>query len=607
MNMANKLHLAFLAALLIAGEANAKKEKTISLTYKGGNITVQNELKDSTELTIDDSHATLVSLYNNPITVRLQGKSDDGNLTIKSQGRVKVELNNLNLVSKEGAPLWLKNKKRVEISAPKGTKNSLTIVECQDTAAHKAAVIFVKDNVKFSGQGQLDVVAEGKGCKGITAKGDITIDDLTLNVTTKGDNWTGNRGKFGGMGGFGGFGGGDEGEGGHGGFGGFGGGFPGFGGGDFNPDSIPHFDGGFPGGGFGRHREGFDGPRDGSRGPREGFRGPREGEEMPDSLRGRRGGRGRGGFGGPRGGFGGFPGGDFNPDSIPNFGGFPGGGFGGREGMPDFGGFPGFGGEGMPDFGGFGGGFPGFGGSSGGHGNPKGISAAGNLTINSGNIHIQTAFHGGEGLESKQILTINGGNIDINVIDDAINCAKQIVFNGGKIVARSSSNDAVDCNGQQNPIIINGGDIYAWSSNGSPEEGIDCDFSAIELNGGRIFSMGGGMMGDEPSKPSNETSKQPSYLLTGLQITEGQLIEVYEGTEEKLGKKIDSFKAPFDLSRCSSLISYPEFKVGGSYVVKVGEKTHTLKLEENFNTNSEGRGGGGFGGWGGGFGGFGGQ
>ena len=574
--MDRRICMALVSALLMTGMAEARKEKEISLTFKGKSVTVVNELKDSTEITTDGAHVNLISNYNTPITVRLQGKSEDGNLVVKSNGRVKVVMNNLQLTSQEGAPLWLKNKKRVEISVPKGTKNSLTVIECQDTAQHKAAVIFAKENIKFTGAGQLDAVAEGKGCKGITAKGDITIDDLTLNVTTKGDNWTGNRGKFGGMGGF-------------------GGGFPGFGGGEFNPDSIPNFGGdfpggggfggGFPGGGFGSPREGARGPREGARGPREGFRGPREGEEIPDSLRGRRGGRGRGGFGG---GFPGFGGGEFNPDSIPNFGGFPGGGF------PGFGG-----GEGMPDFGGFDGGFPGFGGSSGGHGNPKGISAAGNLTINSGNIHVQTAFHGGEGLESKQVLTINGGNIDINVIDDAINCAKQIVINGGKIIARSSNNDAIDCNGQQNPIILNGGEIYAWSSNGSPEEGIDCDFSPIELNGGRIFSMGGGMMGDEPSKPSNETSKQPSYLLTGLEMVEGQLVEVYEGTEEKLGKKIDSFKAPFDLGRCSSLISYPEFKVGGSYVVKVGDKCHTLKLEENFNTNSEGGHGGGFGGFGG--------
>ncbi len=563
-------------ALMAMTSAEAKKKDGIVLTYNGNKVTVVNNLKDSAEVVTDGARVTLNSQYKNPITIRMKGQSDDGMLVLKSAGRVALELDGVNLTSKEGAPLWLKNKKRVEIVAVDGTNNSLTVEACQDTANYKAAVIFVKENAKLSGKGTLNVIAEGKGCKGITTKGDLTIDDLTLNVETKGDNWNSSRGKFGGMGGFGGFGGGD-GEGGFGGFGGFGGGFPGFGGGEFNPDSIPDFGGGFPGGGFG--------------GPRGGF-GPRDGEELPDSLRERRGRRGRGGFGGPRGGFGGFGGGEFNPDSIPDFGG----------------GFPGFGG-GFGGFGGEGGTIPPFGGG-GGHGNPKGISAAGNLTINSGNITVKTAFHGGEGLESKQVLTINGGNIDIDVIDDGINCAKQIVVNGGKIITRSSTNDAIDCNGNKEALIFNGGTIYAWSSTGSPEEGIDSDFVPIQINGGRIFSMGGGMMGDEPSKPNNETSKQPSILLVGLEMQEGVLVEVYEGTAEKLGKKIDSFKAPFNLARCSSLISYPEFKVGNSYVVKIGDKTEEFTLNENYNTNAKegnrGGFGGGWGGFGGGFGGFGG-
>lgn len=582
-----KIYTTALLAILLVGQADAKKDNKVTLTFKGNSVAVTNNAKDSLEVTSEGAHVKIVSAYNNPVTVTLQGTSDDGSIVLKNDGRVKLEMKNLNLTSQERTPLWLKNKKRVEIEALQGTKNSLTIVECKDTATQKAAVIFAKENLKLSGKGQLNIVAEGKGCKGITAKGNLTIDDLTLNVETKGDNWNESRGKFGGMGG------------------GFGGGFGGFGG-DDNHGDRPDFGGGFPGGGFGGFGGGFPGGFDrpegeevpdslrGRRGRgRGGFGGPRgfgrpEGEEMPDSLRDRRrGGRGRGGFDGGMpdfGGFGGgFPGfGEFNPDSIPE-GGFPG--------------FPGGFGGGMPDFGGGFGGFPGFGGG-GGHGNPKGISAAGDLTINSGQITVKTAYHGGEGLESKQILTINGGTIDIDAVDDAINCAKQIVFNGGKVMARSKTNDAVDCNGNGEAIIINGGEIYGWSSNGSPEEGMDSDFNPLLINGGRIFSMGGGMMGDEPSKPSNETAKQPTYLLTGLSIEEGQLIEVYEGTEDKRGKKIDSFKAPFNIGRCSSIISYPEFKVGSTYTVKVGDKCHTLELKENYTTNSEGRGGG-FGGWGG--------
>ena len=52
-------------------------------------------------------------------------------------------------------------------------------------------------------------------------------------------------------------------------------------------------------------------------------------------------------------------------------------------------------------------------------------------------------------------------------------------------------------------IIIRGGTVYAWSQVGSPEEGLDCDFAPLVVEGGTIFSVGGGM-GEMPSVPSNE-------------------------------------------------------------------------------------------------------
>ena len=547
--MAKVQFIALTAALMLAGQVSAKGDKQITITYKGNKATVVNELKDSAEVKVDGSHVSLTSQYTQPIKVTLAGKSEDGTFVLKNDGRVKLSLNNLDLTSKEGAPLWLKNKKRVEITAPKGTTNNLVVVECQDTANYKAACIFAKENIKLSGKGTLNVTSEGKGCKGINAKGDITIEELTLNVETKGDNWNSSRGKFGGMGGFGG------------GFGGFGG----FGGGDFNPDSIPNFGGGFPGGFGGGHHEHM------------------EGDSIPGGRREGRGHGPRGGMGGfgggfPGGGFPGFGGGEFNPDSIPDFGG----------------GFPG----GMGGFGGFGGGFPGFGGGEddedgeggfvippmgggGGHGNAKAICCVGDMTINSGTIKIKTAFHGGEGLESKQVMTFNGGDIYIDAVDDGINCAKQIVFNGGTIIAKSSTNDAVDCNGNRQPIIINGGTIYAWSSTGSPEEGMDCDFSAIIINGGKLFTMGGGM-GEEPSKPSAKSAKQPAVMIVNLVIEEGDQIEVYEGTPENPGKKIDSFSGPFNLRQSASVLSYPEFQPGGTYFVKTKQKTVPFTFTENY-------------------------
>ena len=543
-----KRNLLLIPILMMVGVCQAED---ITIRYNGATAKVQQQTKDSVNVTVDGARVNIESLYkDHKLTLRLTGKSDDGQLVLKTAGKAKVTLDGLALTSQEGAPLDLKNKKKVEIVAAKGTENTLTITACNDTANHKAATIWSKDKLLFSGKGTLNVVATGDGCRGIKTKKDITIEDLTLNVTTSGDN-LGEKpfGFGGGMPDFG------------------GGGFPGFGGGE-----MPDFGGGFPGGGMPDFGGGFPGGG------------------MPD-------------FGG------GFPGGGFPPfgnDSTrrgdfprPDFGGgFPGGG------MPDFGGgfpgggFPGFGGM-RPeendstdeDFGGFGGGFAGK------HkyvSSTKGIASKGKIIINSGNVTVRTSTAGAEGIEGKEGIVFNGGNVDVFTTDDAINANATIEFNGANVIARSSSNDAVDSNpkggffmafgGNNNQdtdpaIIIRGGTVYAWSQVGSPEEGLDCDFAPLVIEGGTIFTVGGGM-GEMPSVPSNEDAKQPTALLIGLNIVKNEPVSIYDAD----GKLIDTVTIPYSLRRSASLVGSPAFKLGNTYTVKTKGYEKTFTLNEPFTT-----------------------
>ena len=545
--------IVLLALSMLMGNVSYAEDITIS--YKGSSAKVTQTTKDSVNVTVDGAKVSVESQYtDHKLTLLLKGKSDDGQLILKTAGKAKIKLDGLNLTSQEGAPLHLKNAKRVEVVAAKGTENTLTITACNDTVNHKAAVIWAKSKLIFSGKGTLNVIATGDGCRGIKTKKDIIIEDLTLNVTTSGNHLGEKPFSFG--------------------FPGFPGGFP-MGNDSTMRGGFPDFGGGFPGfpGGF---------PMGNDSTMRGGF---------PD-------------FGG---GFPGFPGGFPMGNDSTMRGGFP--NFG--DGFPGFpGGFP-MGNDstmrgGFPDFGG---GFPfgnrdendsvqgGFGGFAGKHkyvASTKGIASKGTIYINSGNVTVRTSTAGAEGIEGKKGIVFNGGNVDVLSPDDAINANATIVFNGSHVVARSTGNDAVDSNPEggffmpfggnntQNPdsaIVINGGTVYAFSQVGSPEEGLDCDFSPLYVEGGTIFTVGGGM-GEMPSVPTNATAKQPTVLLIGINIVKDDPIYVLDDK----GKVLEKLSVPFSLRRSASLVGSPAFKLGNTYTVKTTGFEKTFTINENFTT-----------------------
>ena len=126
-------------------------------------------------------------------------------------------------------------------------------------------------------------------------------------------------------------------------------------------------------------------------------------------------------------------------------------------------------------------------------------------------------------------------------------------------------------------IIITGGTVFAWSQVGSPEEGLDCDFAPLVIEGGTIFSVGGGM-GEMPSVPSNEDAKQPTVLLIGLNVVKDEPVSVYNAD----GKLIDTVTVPFSMRRSASLVGSPAFKLGNTYTVKTKGYEKTFTLTEQF-------------------------
>ena len=478
--------IALWTLFLIMGSVSHAED--INIRFDGTTAKVEQKLKDSVQVTVNGANVNIESQYtSHQLTLRLTGKSDDGQLVLKTAGKATVKLDGLTLTCREGAPLWLKNKKKVKIVAVKGTENTLTITACEDTVNHKAATIWAKDKVLFSGKGTLNIIATGDGCRGIKAKKDITIEELTLNVTTSG-NHLGEK--------------------------------------PFSFGAFPDFNG-----------------------------------EMPD--------------------FSNFP--PFGNDSTGR-GRFPGPNFNGE--MPDFNNFPPFGNDSI--------GQGGFGGKHKYFAATKGIASKGKIAMNSGNVTVRTHTAGAEGIEGKNGVVFNGGTVDVLTTDDAINANATIEFNGAHVTARSTGNDAVDSNpkggffmpfGNTNEqdtepaIIIRGGTVHAWSQVGSPEEGLDCDFAPLVIEGGTIFSVGGGM-GEMPSVPSDADAKQLTVLLIGLNIVKEEPVCIYNGK----GKLICSVTIPFSLRHSASLVSSPAFRIGSTYTVKTKEYERTFTLDKAFTT-----------------------
>ena len=151
---------------------------------------------------------------------------------------------------------------------------------------------------------------------------------------------------------------------------------------------------------------------------------------------------------------------------------------------------------------------------------PKGIKIDGAITISDNAvISVTTTGAGGEGIESKTCIDITGGQVTVNASDDAINSsyndgskslsyAGDLTISGGYVYARSTGNDGIDANGN-----------YAIGSS-SPEVAIDANSEEqkqLYLTGGTIIAIGGLESGASLSQScyqASSWSKNTWYAMT---------------------------------------------------------------------------------------------
>lgn len=155
---------------------------------------------------------------------------------------------------------------------------------------------------------------------------------------------------------------------------------------------------------------------------------------------------------------------------------------------------------------------------------PKGMKADGDVIINGGNINVTTTGTGGEGIESKATLTVNDGIIVINSYDDGLNSSGHLYLKGGDITVVATNNDAIDSNGN---MYISGGTIRAFGAK-SPECGIDANEEegySVFFTGGTLLAVGGGN-----STPTSTESTQ-AYVSGSGSVSANSTITLMSGSE----------------------------------------------------------------------------
>ena len=589
LNVLTHLLLGCMVWIAGIGMMSASNKEKVTIVYQGDKVKVSQPKDKNISVTCNGAKVVVESqVTDKEVEYVLKGSSSNGSFELNGKYKATVTLDGLNLKTDEGAAINLKCGKRMKLHINKGTDN--TLEDGTDTL-HKACV-YTKGHLEIGGGGRLtltghansvisakeylelkastgdliirsetgnalntdsymlidggnidinmssvdkkalksdstmtinggkiNIVMTGDGGKGIRCDGDLVINGGTLDIKTTGNYVSERPFGFGEMS--------DS------------AGFRGFPFGEMPEGGFPDF-GGFP---FGERSDSA------------GFRGFPKFGERPDSA--------------DFGGFGGFP-----------FGEMPEGGF------PDFGGFPGFGGFGgggeriqvsdsiltllfkdEPE------------GQNRGFakrkydGSAKAIRVAKTVTINGGDIRLETASEGAEGLEGKPGITINGGKVYVKAQDDGINSSQPIVFNGGDVFVWSVGNDAIDSNyPRQGGIAIHGGKVVACSQVGPPEEAFDCDFTPMEITGGTVFGMGGSM-GGEGTTPAVDEHTQCTVSLNGLPCPKGKTIVC----EDAKGKELFSFVVPFSMRSSNSVLSLPQFAKGESYIVKIKEPDVTIK------------------------------
>ncbi|MBR5716025.1 MAG: carbohydrate-binding domain-containing protein [Bacteroidales bacterium] len=189
------------------------------------------------------------------------------------------------------------------------------------------------------------------------------------------------------------------------------------------------------------------------------------------------------------------------------------------------------------------------------------------ISIRGGIINIETADNASQGCKAGERIDISGGQLFMQCYDDCLNSAGPITLAGGTTVCYSTGDDAIDSDyAQPGAIVIEGGNLFAYTTQGPSEEALDCDDnSRILLRSGIVVTFGGAQ---HPELRNLGSNQQPYYLGPALDDCHSGC---YYSLTDPQGNPICSFRFDHDFQSMQSLFSSPGFDPENWSIVESSE------------------------------------
>jgi hypothetical protein len=195
-----------------------------------------------------------------------------------------------------------------------------------------------------------------------------------------------------------------------------------------------------------------------------------------------------------------------------------------------------------------------------------GIHADADVSVTGGSVTIQNSY---EGIEGKNI-TVNNGEISLNSSDDGfnVNDGTGVQAIGGGTVYINAGGDGLDANGS---VTMTGGTVYVDGPTNNGNGAIDYQMG-FTISGGTLIAAGSSGMAQTPGMKSSQNALLMYY-------TTPQAAGTAVTVRDESGNTVASFTPAKEYS--SAAISAPGLKTGQSYTLFSGEtETVTFTLTE---------------------------